>query len=156
MLHVQSEREAGGDARSFQQDPRFAIWPKVVENIERRPLTGYGFGRGILGQSLPLESKEPIAWHAHNFFLDIGLQVGIPGLALLLFLLGATLRQGLRSAMDRSDAAAACGIALVAVVIGMATRNMTDTLLVRQNALFFWGLVGVLLAWGAKYRAHAT
>lgn len=156
MLRVQSEREAGGVARSFDQDPRFAIWPKVVENIERRPLTGYGFGRGILGRSLPLESKEPVAWHAHNFFLDIALQAGLPGLALLLVLLGATLRQGMLSAMNRSDAAAACGIALVAVVIGMATRNMTDTLLVRQNALFYWGLVGVLLAWGAKYRAPAT
>lgn len=155
MLRVQSEREVSG-ARSFDQDPRLAIWPKVAENIERRPLTGYGFGRGILGQSLPLESKVPVAWHAHNFFLDIGLQVGLPGLALLLFLLGAALRQGLLSAVDRSDAAAACGLALVGVVIGMATRNMTDTLLVRQNALFFWGLVGVLLAWGARYRAQAT
>ncbi len=156
MLRVQSEREAGGFARSLTTDPRFAIWPKVVEDIERRPWTGYGFGRGILRHSLPVESKEPIAWHAHNFFLDVGLQVGIPGLALLLVLLGATLRQGLLSAVDRNDAAAACGTALVAVVAGMATRNMTDTLLVRQNALFYWGVVGVLLAWGARYRAQAT
>jgi O-antigen ligase len=156
MLRVQSEREASDAARSLDKDPRFAIWPKVVEDIERRPLTGYGLGRGILRHSLPMESKEPVAWHAHNLFLDVGLQLGIPGLALLLALLGATLRQGLLSAVDRNDAAAACGIALVAVVTGMATRNMTDTLLVRQNALFYWGLVGVLLAWGAKYRAQTT
>jgi O-antigen ligase len=156
MLRVQSEREAMGFSRSFHEDPRFAIWPKVVEDIERRPWTGYGFGRGILRHSLPIESKEPVAWHAHNLFLDVGLQIGIPGLVLLLVLLGATLRQGFLSAVDRNDAAAACGIALVAVVTGMATRNMTDTLLVRQNALFYWGVVGVLLAWGAKYRAQTT
>jgi hypothetical protein len=32
---------------------------------------------------------------------------------------------------------------------------MTDTLLVRQNALLFWGLAGVLLAWGRPPPARA-
>jgi len=31
------------------------------------------------------------------------------------------------------------------VVAGMVMRNMTDTLFVRQNALFFWGVAGILL-----------
>jgi hypothetical protein len=32
----------------------------------------------------------------------------------------------------------------------MVVRNSTDTLLVRQNALLYWGVVGVLLAWGRQ------
>jgi hypothetical protein len=32
----------------------------------------------------------------------------------------------------------------------MVVRNSTDTLLVRQNALLYWGVVGVLLAWGGQ------
>jgi O-antigen ligase len=148
---VQADREATG-ARSMQNDPRLAMWPKVVAHIEEKPWTGYGFGRGLLRASLPGESKEDVAWHAHNLFLDVALQVGIPGLVLLLVLLAATLREGLRFALDRNDAAAACGIALVAVLGGMMVRNMTDMLFVRQNALLYWGVVGVLLAWGAQRR----
>jgi hypothetical protein len=41
-------------------------------------------------------------------------------------------------------------MALIAVVVGMVIRNSTDTLLVRQNALLYWGVVGVLLAWGRQ------
>jgi hypothetical protein len=68
-------------------------------------------------------------------------------------LLAAALRQALRFAADPSAATAACGIALIAVLAGMLTRNMTDMLFVRQNSLLFWGVTGVLLAWGARWRA---
>jgi O-antigen ligase len=151
-LRVQADREATG-ARSMDNDPRLAIWPKVAEHIEQKPWTGYGFGRGLLRGSLPGEAKDDLAWHAHNLFLDLALQLGIPGVLLLLALIAATVREGLRLTLDRNDAAAACGIALIAVVAGMIVRNTTDVLLVRQNALLYWGLVGVLLAWGVQRRA---
>jgi O-antigen ligase len=153
-LRVQADREATG-ARSMENDPRLAIWPKVAEHIEQKPWTGYGFGRGLLRGSLPGEAKDDLAWHAHNLFLDVALQLGIPGVVLLLLLIAATVREGLRLALDRNDAAAACGIALIAVIAGMTVRNMTDVLLVRQNALLYWGVVGVLLAWGVQRRADS-
>jgi hypothetical protein len=43
-------------------------------------------------------------------------------------------------------------MALLGVLAGMLVRNMTDSLLVRQNALLFWGVSGVLLAWGSTSR----
>ena len=52
--------------------------------------------------------------------------------------------------------AIACGITMIAIVVGVVIRNMTDTLLVRQNALFFWGAVGALLAWGRQRAATAS
>src|SRR5207302_9165874 len=87
-------------------------------------------------------------WHAHNLFLDIAVQLGLPGLILLLVLLGATLREGWRMARAKDSFVMACGIALVAIVAGMLIRNMTDVLWVRQNSLLYWGVIGVLLAWG--------
>lgn len=155
MVHVHALREKAGIARSIEQDPRLAIWPQAAALIEQRPLTGYGFGRGLLRDRLPDQASDPVAWHAHNLFLDLGLQVGLPGLALFIALIGATLRRAWHFALDASDAAAACGMALAGVVIGMITRNMTDMLLVRQNSLLFWGVTGVLLAWGTRWRAAA-
>ena len=147
---VQIKREAVG-GKSLATDTRLALWPEIVERIGERPLTGYGFGRGLLRQPLQAEFRDldAMLWHAHNMFLEQLLQLGVPGLALFLVLLAAVLREGWRAARDRSDSRAACGIALIAVVAGMLVRNMTDTLFVRQNALLFWGVAGTLLAWGA-------
>ena len=152
VLLVQAERETTG-AYSMSADPRFSIWPKATQHIEQRPLVGYGFGRGLLRERLPGEANHELAWHAHNLFLDLALQVGLTGLVLFVVLLAAALRQALRFAADPSAATAACGIALIAVLAGMLTRNMTDMLFVRQNSLLFWGVTGVLLAWGARWRA---
>jgi len=152
VMVVQAEREATG-AYSMSADPRFSIWAKATQHIEQRPLTGFGFGRGLLRERLQGEANQELAWHAHNLFLDVALQTGLIGLALFVVLLAATLRQGLRFAADANLVSAACGMALIAVLAGMLTRNMTDMLLVRQNSLLFWGVTGVLLAGGARWRS---
>jgi O-antigen ligase len=152
VIVVQGEREATG-AYSMSADPRFSIWAKATQHIEQRPLAGYGFGRGLLRDRLPGEANHELAWHAHNLFLDLSLQTGLTGLVLFVVLLAATLRQGLRFAADANALTAACGVALIAVLAGMLTRNMTDMLLVRQNSLLFWGVTGVLLGGGARWRS---
>lgn len=152
MMSIQADRQALGGARAFNQDTRVALWPEIGARIGERPVLGYGFGRGMLRDALQADFKtlDPHLWHAHNLFLEALLQVGIPGLALLLVLLGAIVREGWRMVRAADDTAAACGIALLGVVAGMLVRNMTDFLLVRQNALLFWGVVGVLMAFGAR------
>jgi hypothetical protein len=44
---------------------------------ERRPLTGYGLGRGLLRERLPAEANHELAGHAHNLFLELALQTGL-------------------------------------------------------------------------------
>ena len=150
VLSIHADREAIGAAGKFDQDPRLQLWPEVLKTVGERPLSGYGFGRGMLRQSLNDKFNQPLIWHSHNLFLETVAQVGIPGLFLLLLLLGAIVREGWRLAREADEATAACGIALIAVVAGMLVRNATDVLLVRQNALLFWGVTGVLLGWGAR------
>ena len=152
VLQVQADRESAGLARPFSEDPRWLLWSKSIEQIREQPLAGYGFGRGVTRGALREELKDPLLWHSHNLLLDIWIQVGLPGLILLLLLLGATVREGWRLSQGANDVARVCGIALIAVVAGMLIRNMTDMLLLRQNALFFWGVVGVLLAMGRSAR----
>jgi O-antigen ligase len=148
-LSIQAERQAIG-APEMSRDPRLALWPEIVDYIKARPATGYGFGRGLLRKPLGEDFQDVLLWHAHNFFLDVTLQLGVPGLALFAALLAATLRSGWRLTREPNELSAACGLALIAVVVGMVIRNSTDTLLVRQNALFYWGVVGFLLGWGRQ------
>lgn len=152
-VHVGEERLAMGNV-PFWQDPRLSIWPEVVNRVADQPVLGYGFGRGLLSHELRSTLQIDVAWHSHNLFLDTLLQLGAPGLVLLLLLVGSTLWRGWQLSRRADRAAAACGIALIAVVVGMLVRNMTDVLWVRQNALLYWGVIGVLLAWG-RARARA-
>lgn len=147
---VQQERIPANVATVLEQDPRLELWPTVIRMIEARPLTGYGFGRGIARHTLHQEFDDRLLWHAHNLFLEAGVELGLPGVALLLLVLGATLREGWRLARDPDPLAAACGVALVAVLAGMLVRNMTDVLWVRQSALLYWSVIGALIAWGRQ------
>jgi O-antigen ligase len=66
---------------------RVDIWQPVMLSIMKRPLTGYGycaFWMGLSGESGVI--ARTVGWvppHAHNGFLNVALQVGIPGLAVL-------------------------------------------------------------------------
>lgn len=148
MLLAQMKRIELGADMALANDPRFAIWASIIDAIGERPLMGSGFGRGIERHLLIEELKNPQLWHAHNLPLETAVQMGIPGLALLLFLLGATVYEGWKLARGPDAVAAACGAAIIAIVAGMLVRNLTDVLWVRQNALLYWGVVGALLAWG--------
>jgi O-antigen ligase len=139
-------------SRMTAEDPRPLVWRVVLERIEERPFTGTGFGRGILRHELRAEGQNAHLWHSHNLFLDTALQLGWTGLALLLVLFGWTAGLAWRLARSASDIAFACGLALLPVVIGTMVRNLTDVLWVRQSALLYWGVVGVLLAWGLRAR----
>ena len=154
--YIHEERFGENPVQDLQRDPRFAMWPEALAKVAEEPLFGYGFGRGLLRGELREQIRMPMAWHSHNLFVDMALQLGLPGLALLLLLLGSTVRQGWHMARSADAGAATCGIALVAIVVGMVMRNLTDVLWVRQSALLYWGLVGVLLAWGGRARRPAS
>ena len=150
---VHDERAASAPIAALDKDPRPALWKFTWQQIEERPWAGAGFGRGMLRHEMRDELKNTQLWHSHNQFFDTALQLGAVGIALLVLLLGWTVRLAWQFARAADDVAAACGVALLAVVAGMVVRNMTDVLWVRQSALLYWGVVGVLLGWGTRAAA---
>lgn len=154
-LAIHEERVSAGTSLALEKDPRGKLWQEVVELIEERPILGYGFGRGLLRGELRTQfdgAMSALHWHSHNLLLEAVVQGGIPGLVLLLLLLGSTARAGYRFSSENSAIAVACGVALIGVIAGMLVRNMTDMLWVRQNALLYWGVAGVLLGLAAAHR----
>lgn len=63
---------------------RTVIWAQVAQFIRQRPFFGYGydaFWRGMLGPSLQIDAAVHfVVEHAHNGFLEIGLEFGLAGL----------------------------------------------------------------------------
>ncbi|HEX5464796.1 MAG TPA: O-antigen ligase family protein [Burkholderiales bacterium] len=133
--------------KSVKQSLRPRIWSYAAERIAQRPITGYGFGRGILHRDFQAHSGTPVIRHAHNMVLNYALEAGLPG-ALLLLLLFATLIRAfwvLYAAAPREVwSIGAFGLTLLA---GAAVKSMTDDIIIRENSLLFWSLIGMSLGY---------
>jgi len=147
-------RFMGEDATAYaeMEDPRRALWPHVATRIAEAPLLGRGYGREIIAPDLRETIGNPLVTHAHNIFLGAGVQLGIPGIVLLAVLFGSIALTGFRHSGDDDPLARACGAAMVAIVVGTVTRNLSDDLWVRQNALLFWLVILALSGFAGRLR----
>jgi len=70
---------------------RIPLWQNLGEKISQQPLLGYGYGTFWLGTEGPAaviwKNLEWGVTHAHNGYLDLWLQLGLPGIGLALYLL---------------------------------------------------------------------
>jgi O-antigen ligase len=78
-----------GSAQKRWRDSRAAL-----RIVAERPLLGAGLGMNILA----LNDERGSTWTAvHNVYLQLGVELGLPGLALFLALLGASIRAARRA-----------------------------------------------------------
>lgn len=137
---------------TFTHSERFDIWRYWLGHIAERPWTGVGFGRDLphLVYEKPPEWFDLMFAHAHNLFINYALQLGIPGAAVLIVLFVALSRQFwlmYRSTDQDISLAGATGLGVLAAMI---SKNMSDDLFWRTDALLFWALVGMLLGYGVR------
>lgn len=130
-------------------DPRILLWEFTVNQIALNPWSGFGFGQDSFQIAFP-QWIERGALHAHNVFLDAGIQMGLPGMAVMMLVFVAVLLQYwrlYRNGVQQVRWIGACGIAMVVAVV---TRNMTDEFFRRDLALLFWSIVGASLGYGRR------
>jgi exopolysaccharide production protein ExoQ len=108
---------------------RVPLWGVLLELVAERPWTGYGYGAFWL-ETNPTAHYiwDVIGWpapEAHNSYVDLLIQVGIPGTLLSTMILFGTVRSGLAAVADRVPWAtfAAC------YVIILAMTNLVETML---------------------------
>ena len=147
MLHRAGTMENIGQIAqtAISHDVRWPLWKFSVEKIFEHPLAGGGFGRAVFDKLYPEFMPEDILlWHAHNMVLNKGIQMGIPGMLVFLLLWYALLRAftGHLRGSSRERAIAIAGVATLTTVF---LKNMTDDFFVRDMALWFWLVTGVLL-----------
>lgn len=124
-------------------DVRLGFWPQVVAKIAEHPLVGTGFGRNMMHAAYPelTPVEVPDLWHAHNVLLNYGLQLGWPGIIALLFLFAAF---GYLFLQSIAHGARWTGVAGLAIMVGVLTRNQFNDFFSRDMSLLFWALTGVL------------
>ena len=141
-----------------------AYGKKVGEEILAHPWTGAGFRRGVMGKAypalLPAEDKafwhphdglilaeSNVFWHPHNLVLNYIISAGVPGMVAVLALFAAL---AWRLALRGERLAPLNGLAGVAMVAGVLARNMANDSFVRDGALLFWALAGMLFGYALR------
>jgi O-antigen ligase len=120
---------------NFAKVERLAHWRAALAMWADRPWTGQGPGHFEAAYErfrLP-RWREPLG-HAHNLYLHLLAEAGLPGLAGLLLFLGAALLTALRAASRPDQRRAALGLGACGVVAAVAAHSLLDHVLVHDMA----------------------
>lgn len=133
------------DSLAFRQQ----VWHWAVAGIQQFPLTGTGLGsfRVVAARLYPLDSGNIVdIAHAHNIFLQVGLDAGIPGLITYL----AILQIAIFTAWNNSHTLSTYrpwSIGLLFGIIALHLFGLTDALAPGSKpALLYWWALGLLTA----------
>ncbi|MBF5042765.1 O-antigen ligase family protein [Aggregicoccus sp. 17bor-14] len=145
-LAINFELVLGGMGRDLSLTGRTAIWPSVWEAIQLRPWLGYGYGAFWAGFGGAVDAvREASGWevrHSHNGFLELWLDVGAVGLALFVAGLLSTFVDAARVARHERSAQGLWPLLFLSFLVAY---NLTETLFLRQNNLFWVLYVAVSL-----------
>lgn len=148
------------------QQERVELWSRAVELIERSPVTGVGMGtfEKVVDDVHPFEivytglgfHQTGRGAHAHNLFLQVAVDLGLPGLlawcAMLALVVRAAWRVARHGAQMRDGWIRGVGIGLVCSHVALITHGMIDAVtwgMVRP-AVLVWGVWGVAIAAEAR------
>lgn len=123
---------------------RTSLWPSVIALIEQRPVLGWGY-RAMWQPDDPsgIVLDQINGWGAtssHNGFLEIALQLGLAGVALLGVIIFVALRRGLRCCT--AGIRPLGWFAVMFVVGAIAAAQTMETL--GQNQVIEWVIFNVL------------
>lgn len=123
---------------------RSGIWKKVLHLIEQRPLQGWGWISHWMPGVKPYEGLVVINhvpyYQAHNAYLDVWLQLGMVGLALLLALITLTFIKLWRLAVRHTSA---LYLWPVLVFFGLLVQNLTESRMLIELGWVFLVLFAV-------------
>lgn len=134
-------------------DVRFDLWSFVWDRFLEHPWTGQGFGLRSFGYAYPeVLGINSIYWHPHNLILLYATQMGVLGVAALVVLFAAIVRELWGLYVDPDKKIMRLGAAGLAMVTAVLLKNMTDVFFYRENSLLFWSLLGMILGYAAYAR----
>lgn len=138
--------------QAIHEDPRWEIWQCATSRIASSPWMGAGFGRHLAAQALAdhCDAAWTGAYHAHNVFLDAGVQLGVPGMIVLGWLFFALGQRFWRYYQSPEPRIRAVGVVGLGFLIGLITKNQTDDFLIRHHSLLLWAIVGLLIGYGER------
>jgi O-antigen ligase len=155
-IYVSDQYRTGGNPNSplaMWKDLRPRVWKEVGQEILAHPLSGAGFGLGVMSRAYPglLSAERKVFWHPHNLVLNYGISAGVPGMVAVFALFATLAWRFWRLALRGERVARLTGLAGASMVAGVFARNMANDFFVRDGALLFWALAGMLFGYALRH-----
>jgi exopolysaccharide production protein ExoQ len=116
---------------------RIPLWQNLAEKVYLKPLLGYGYGTFWLGTEGPAaDIWKKLDWevpHAHNGYLELWLQLGLPGIGLGLYLLLRLFTMSVKHLFASGPE----GSFWVLFLVYFISYNMVESILFTANSLFW-------------------
>lgn len=133
-----AEQVFGWMGREATLTKRTVLWGLLLDHGAKRPWLGYGYGafwRGSEGPSGEVARQLGYyPWHAHNGFLQLGLDLGILGIVLFVPLLAVYLSRALRVGLDSG---VRWGLWPAAYLGYFVLSNLAEAELVRHDSIYW-------------------
>jgi O-antigen ligase len=151
-------QDAQGKEQSIVE--RFELWKRALDVIEAKPWTGTGINTyNVAHEKYDKEQNWRVrGYYAHNGYLQLTAEIGLPGIFFFLFFLFMFFKRSLQTAHQvrgSPEEYIQLGflIGLLAFLIYAAADNNLQS---PPSLMFFWFLAGVLMARQSASRPEVT
>lgn len=146
QVQVFDVRGVGINDANYAVLERLAHWQAAGEMIRYHPWTGVGFSNYELVYSQYALMNWPIPLgHAHNYYLNVTAELGIPGFLAYLLLWGMVFWQTARAMRHPSNWVRGLAWGLLGAWTHLSVHHLFDNLYVNNTHLLIGALLGVLM-----------
>lgn len=122
---------------------RVALWESTLAMIFDRPVLGIGWGAYWLvypEYDFFIQDAATTIFHAHNMYLNIAAEIGIPGLIVFLLIMCGHIRTAwLMLPVVNEEWLAGLLLGLISALAGLAVSGFTDFIMFNvQMSMIFW------------------
>lgn len=131
---------------------RLELWSRALYMLQDFPFTGVGLGNfeKVLDTLYPVffASSDTSLPHAHNVYLQMGVEYGLPGLVAFMGVVTATVAAGVYMTFTaRGTSRSYVAIGLLGGLVTYLVHGLTDyAAFSTKTAVIFWLMVGLIMA----------
>ncbi len=141
---------------NFSVVERAAHWQAAIGMLAENPWTGVGLGNyAAVYERYALPRWPDALGHAHNYYLNIAAEAGLPGLAAYLLWLGAGFWLALRAVRASDGLWQGVALGALGLLVHLGVHSLFDNLYVHGMAIQVGLLLG-LAAWIVSCRPHGA
>jgi putative inorganic carbon (HCO3(-)) transporter len=145
QAQVYDVRGVGINDANYAVLERLAHWQAAGEMIRYHPWTGVGFSNYEPVYSQYALMNWPTALgHAHNYYLNVAAELGVPGLVFYVLLWGAIFWQTARALRRGAGWERGLALGLLGAWTHLSVHHLFDNLYVNNTHLLIGALLGVL------------
>lgn len=126
---------------------RLKMWEITLDIIKDNPIAGVGLGHLPFKETFETYIRTMPTYHAHNTYLEIAAELGIPGLIAFLILLFVVFKYGIQTLINGENRYIKIMAAGVFSGLGglLAHGAVENVIYLTRIIVYFWILIGFIL-----------